>query len=198
MAMNVLGIAGSPEIGGNTEILLDKTLEGCKSIENVETEKIVVCKLNIGPCSSCRSCASTGECKANDDMDYVASRLIWADRIIVASPVYFMGVTAQLKCLIDRCQLFWCRKYLLNKPISGSQKGVGRKGMIISTGGNKVFNIFESVRKTIRSFFVTIDVECDDEDSILIKGMEEKKAVLDYPNHLEAAYNLGRKLVSKN
>ena len=115
MAINVLGLAGSPEIGGNTELLLDKTLEGCKSKKDVIVEKIVVSKLNIKPCDSCRSCEKSGVCKKGDDMQVVYSKLASANRIVVASPVYFMGVTAQLKCLIDRCQVLWARKFLIKE-----------------------------------------------------------------------------------
>ncbi len=195
MSINVLGITGSPEIGGNTELLLDKTLEGCKSVKEVNIEKIVVSKLNISPCTSCRYCASAGTCRVDDDMSMVASKIIRANHIVVASPVYFLGVTAQLKALIDRCQLFWCRKYLLNSSISDGVQSE-RRGMYISTGGNLKENIFEGVVKTIRAFFVTIDVVCDDNDSLLISAMEEKNEILNHPHYLERAYDLGVRLVN--
>ncbi|MGR3317103.1 MAG: flavodoxin family protein [Candidatus Anammoxibacter sp.] len=197
MTINILGIAGSPEIGGNTEILLDRVLEGCRvSNKNVNKEKIIVSELDIHPCTSCRSCAKTGECSVNDDMQYVYAKLEKANLVVIASPVYFMCVTAQVKALIDRCQMFWSRKYLLNRPIADSNQTKNRRGIIISTAGDKKSNIFDGLKKTIRSFFVTIDVVCDEENALFFSGIENRKEILDYPDYLQMAYNVGQNLGS--
>lgn len=195
MAINVLGLAGSPEIGGNTELLLDKTLEGCKSWKEVNVEKIVVSKLNIKPCVSCRSCEKTGMCKTRDDMQVVYSKLASANRIVVASPVYFMGVTAQLKCLIDRCQVLWARKFLINENQSNHDQNKSKKGVLISTCGNKNPDMFEGVAKTVKSFFVTCDFEYDEDSFMLFCGLEEKTAILNYPDYLKTAFETGKKLI---
>ncbi|MGR3178406.1 MAG: flavodoxin family protein, partial [Candidatus Anammoxibacter sp.] len=150
MTINILGIAGSPEIGGNTEILLDKVLEGCcvsnKNVNDVNKEKIIVSELDIHPCTSCRSCEKTGECSVNDDMQSVYAKLEKANLVVITSPVYFMCVTAQLKALIDRCQMFWSRKYLLNRPIADSNQTKNRCGIIISTSGNKKNETFDGLK----------------------------------------------------
>lgn len=195
MTINVLGIAGSPEIGGNTELLLDKVLEGCNSNKGVKKEKIVVSEVDIHPCTSCRLCAKSGECKINDDMQYVYTRLVWANRILIASPVYFMCVTAQIKALIDRCQMFWSRKYLLKRPIADEKPTENRRGILISTGGNINPDIFEGLIKTVRSFFATVDVVYDEENSLLFSGIEGKDEILDHPDYLQKAYNAGQRLV---
>ncbi|MGR3219417.1 MAG: flavodoxin family protein [Candidatus Anammoxibacter sp.] len=198
MTINILGIAGSPEIGGNTEILLDRVLEGyCVSKKNVNKEKIIVSELDIHPCTSCRSCEKTGECKVNDNMQDVYAKLEKANLVVVASPVYFMCVTAQVKALIDRCQMFWARKYLLNRPIADTNMLKNRRGIIISTSGDKKDNIFDGLKKTIKSFFVTIDVVCDEDNSLFFSGIENRSEILDYPDYLQMAYNAGRNLCTR-
>lgn len=196
MTINVLGIAGSPEIGGNTEILLDKALEGCSCNKDVDIEKIVISKLNIHPCTSCRSCAKIGECIIDDQMQYVYTKLILANCVIVASPLYFMSVTAQTKALIDRCQMFWSKKFLLNRSIVDKKQIGHRKGILISTGGQKNNrNMFDGLTKTIKSFFVTIDVTFNEDNFLLFCGIENKKDILKHPNYMKMAYNVGKDLV---
>ena len=197
MTINVLGIAGSPEIGGNTEILLDKVLEGCNCNKDVDVdiEKIIVSKLKIHPCTSCRSCAKTGKCIIDDQMQHVYQKLLWANCVIVATPLYFMSVPAQTKSLIDRCQMFWSKKFLLNRPIVNKEQIKHRKGILISTAGQKRKNMFDGLAKTIKSFFVTIDVTFDEDNFLLFCGIENKKDILKHPNHMKKAYNTGKDLV---
>ena len=100
--MKVLGIMGSPRIKGNTDLLLDEALKGAQS-QGAEVEKIVVDKLKIAPCREYYGCLRDGNCVIRDDMDDIYPKLLEADGIIVASPIFFYGLTAQLKALIDRC-----------------------------------------------------------------------------------------------
>ena len=104
--MKVLGILGSPRIKGNTDLLLDEALRGAE-VCNVEVEKLAVDGLNISPCKEYYGCLNDGNCVIRDDMDLVYPKLLEADRLIVASPIFFYGITAQLKALIDRCQATW-------------------------------------------------------------------------------------------
>lgn len=196
MAINVLGIAGSPEIGGNTEILLDRVLDGCGA--GVVKEKIVVSELAIRPCTSCRSCAKTGECRVDDDMQSVYAKLVWANRIIVASPVYFMSVTAQMKAVIDRCQMFWERKYHLNRPITTDEADdqSTRRGIVIATAGEKKSGMFECLLKVVNSFFVTLDIGYDGGNSLLFDGIEGRRDVLEHTDYLDAAYSVGQRVAT--
>ena len=106
--MKVLGIMGSPRIKGNTDVLLDQALEGTKS-QGAEVEKIIVDKLNIAPCREYYGCARDGNCVIRDAMDEVYPKLLSADSVIIASPMFFYGLSAQVKALIDRCQALWAR-----------------------------------------------------------------------------------------
>ena len=107
--MRVLGIAGSPRRGGNTDLLLAEVLKGAASLE-AEVKTIILNDLKITPCQHCDACFEAGRCKYQDDMQMVYQELEQADRIVLASPLHFMGVTAQMKAMIDRCQALWARK----------------------------------------------------------------------------------------
>ena len=115
--MKVLGIAGSPRRGGNTDLLLEQAMVGAKSV-GAETETIVLSKLSIEPCRHCDGCLAEGQCVIDDDMQSIYPKLRQADRIILASPMFFMGITAQAKAMIDRCQALWAIKYVLHQPVA--------------------------------------------------------------------------------
>ena len=112
--MRVLGIMGSPRIKGNTDLLLDEALRGAQS-QGAEVEKIIVDELKIAPCREYYSCLKDGNCAIRDDMDDIYPKLLGADGVIVASPIFFYGLTSQVKALIDRCQALWSRKYILKQ-----------------------------------------------------------------------------------
>jgi len=113
--MKVLGVMGSPRIVGNTDLLLDAALNGARS-EGAEAEKIIIDKLNISPCREYYGCLKDGNCVIRDDMDSLYPKLLEADCIVIASPMFFYGVTAQLKAVIDRSQALWARKHVLSRP----------------------------------------------------------------------------------
>ena len=153
--LKVLGISGSPRRGGNTDLLLDKVIRGATS-KGAEVKTIILNQLKIAPCQHCDSCLEAGNCKVMDDMQMIYRELEEADRIVLASPIHFMGVTAQMKLMIDRCQALWARKYVLNIPPLG--KGRERKGLFISVGGRKVANLFEPALATVEALFNTLNI----------------------------------------
>src|SRR3989304_7984942 len=99
--MKVLGIYGSPRKGGNSDQLLDKALEGAKSA-GAEVYRIYARDLKMSGCIECGGCDRTGKCVLEDDMQSVYPLLEEADIIIISSPIFFYGVTAQLKALSAR------------------------------------------------------------------------------------------------
>ena len=101
--MKILGILGSPRIGGNSDILLDQALAGAKDA-GAEVEKIILCQKKISGCLSCEKCNETGICAIKDDMPEIHKKILEADGIIHSVPVYFWSMTAQMKAYLDR----WC------------------------------------------------------------------------------------------
>ena len=112
--MKVLGIIGSPRNNGNTEVLVREALDSARSL-GAETEMIKVCDINITPCDGCETCSITDECKIEDDMQSIYTKLLQADGIIFGSPVYWWGITAQAKAIIDRTFVFRRERKLRNK-----------------------------------------------------------------------------------
>jgi multimeric flavodoxin WrbA len=123
-----------------------------------------------------------------DDMDTIYPKLLEADRIIVASPMFFYGVTGQLKALIDRCQATWARKYVLKQKLSEKE----RKGAFIAIGATKGKQLFDGSILVIKYFFQAIDVQYVDE--LLVRGVDKKGDIKDHPTALSEAFELGKKL----
>jgi multimeric flavodoxin WrbA len=184
--MNVLGISGSPKLNGLTNLLLDKALEGARA-SGAHTEKIVLNDLNFRPCQECGGCDKTGACILGDDMGSVYESLAGADVIIMASPIYFSSLTAQLKAMIDRCHSLWVSKYILkNIPLTKN----GSKGLFLCVGGRDSGIYFEDAKKIIKAFFATLDVEYSSD--LFIGGLNMMPA--NSPKRdaaLEKAFQLG-------
>jgi multimeric flavodoxin WrbA len=99
--MKILGLSFSPRERGNTELLLEKALEGATQC-GADTELYRAADKNIEPCDACGACFKTGECPIDDDMQSLYKKMLDADGIIFGSPVYFYNITAQGKAVVDR------------------------------------------------------------------------------------------------
>ena len=188
--MRIVGILGSPRRGGNCEILLDRSLEGA-SAAGADVDKIVLNELSFRPCQECGGCDKTGVCVIKDGMEGVYKLLRDADAIILAAPIFFAGVSAQAKMMIDRFQCAWVAKYVLKKDLR-SQK---RKGASISVAGSYRKDHFENSKSVIKAFFATLDTEYTSE---LVCGGVEKKADVDNDTGLLLkAFELGKGLVAR-
>ena len=106
MGKKVLILSGSPRKDGNSDILCNEFMKGAVESGN-EVEKIRVSEKKIGFCTGCYACRDTGVCAIKDDMADVMQKIIDADVIVLASPVYFYSIDAQLKALIDRTVCRW-------------------------------------------------------------------------------------------
>ncbi len=99
--MKVFAINGSFRKQGNTDIIIDKILEGAKA-EGAKTEKIFIDDLNINSCQGCLECRQEGICHQQDDLSDVVKKLEQADAVVVGTPIYGNYMTGQLKILLDR------------------------------------------------------------------------------------------------
>jgi multimeric flavodoxin WrbA len=188
--LKVLGIMGSPRIKGNTDLLLDKALSGAKE-QGAEVDKIVVDKLTIAPCREYYGCERDGNCVIRDDMDTIYPKLLEADAVIVASPMFFYGLTSQLKALIDRSQALWARRYVLKQePPDG-----GRKGVFIAVGATKGKELFAGAILTVKYFFEAIGVQYSEE--LLVRGVDKRGEIKERLDALSDAYELGKRLAQK-
>ena len=188
MALKVLGIMGSPRIKGNTDLLLEEALKGAKS-QGADVEKIIVDKLKIAPCKEYLGCFKDGNCVIRDDMDAIYPKLLEADVVIIASPVFFYGITSQAKALIDRCQALWARKHILKQTLPDG----GRKGAFIAVGATQGKRLFEGVILTVKYFFEAIGVRYADD--LLVRGVDVRGEIRQHPTALADAFELGKRLV---
>jgi multimeric flavodoxin WrbA len=121
-------------------------------------------------------------------MDDIYPKLLDADCVIVASPIFFYGLTSQVKALIDRCQAIWARKYILKQNLPES----GRKGAFIAVGATRGEKLFDGSILTVKYFFKTIGVKYV--DGLLIPGVDKKGEIKEHPTALSDAFELGRRL----
>lgn len=188
MALKTLGIYSSPRAGGNSDLLLKEFLRA--SIDSgADTEEIFLRDLNVAPCIECGSCNETGKCVVRDDMQLVYPKLESADRIVVASPVFFYSVTAQLKAMIDRCQCLWCKSFYL-KEIPPPEIS-GKKGFLLSVAGTKGKSVFDCSLVTMRIFFESVGISFA--GHLGYRQVDRKGAILEHPDALREAFEAGGK-----
>ena len=153
--MFVLGIQGSPRKNGNTRDLLSLFMEEIEKA-GASTRTLAVRELDIQPCRELIVCEKKGFCPIKDDMETLVYPLLkQADIILLASPVFFYNVPAQLKALIDRCQMFWGRKYRLGLKEPNARF---RRGFLLSCGGSGGKKLFDGLELTAKIFFDALSV----------------------------------------
>ena len=184
--MYVLGIMGSPRVGGNSDVLLEQALKGAAE-KGARTEKIVLNELSISGCNDCTGCNETGVCVVEDDMQTILPRVREADYIIHAVPLYFWSMTAQMKAYLDRwCALYdadwkWQKEYL--------PEMTGKKIGLITLCGDQDTSICsptEDVFKNLCKFCQMELVGCL-QASAYARGEVEKNK-----DAMQAAFKLGQ------
>lgn len=188
--MKITAFLGSPRVDGNSDILLREALT---AVEGAAHDILIfrLNDMNIKPCQNCGGCDATGTCVIGDDMQEISSAIRESDRFILVSPVFFFGLSAQSKIMIDRCQSFWCEKYLLKKTIAAGPNG--RKGLLILVGGMKKEVGVQCSEVTAQAFFRTISVPKHETLSFL--GVDAKGEIRNHPTALNDAFVAGKKLV---
>lgn len=189
--MKILAIAGSPRRGGNTDQLLDQAMAGAKST-GATVEHFILSQLQVAPCIGWNRCFETGRCAVQDDYQTLYDKTLEADGLILAAPIFFMNVNAQTKAFIDRFQCLWALKYVLKAPVPLPASGQRRRALFLSTAGWSK-TTFDCALTTVRSFLSTIDTTLV--DTLCINGIDDKGAIAEYPEFLQQAYDLGRRLL---
>jgi multimeric flavodoxin WrbA len=188
MPVNVLGLSGSPHRHGNTETLLEAFLEGAAGAGAV-TEKVILKELDYTPCRGCNTCHKEGECIVKDQAITLFNRIFTVDCLAVASPIYSMGITAELKGLIDRAQYIWARKFILKTLYFSNDHIRSHKGIFISTAGLSWDNVFDAAFPAITAFFNTIGFEYY--DNIIANEMDVYKGIRGHPTAMDEAREKG-------
>jgi multimeric flavodoxin WrbA len=185
--MKVLAIWGSPRKGGNTDTLLNAFIDGATEA-GAQVERLALRELKISPCLEIYHCFKDGTCPIKDDMLPLYDKLLEADVVVLASPIFFYSVTAQAKAFIDRTQALWARRYVVKKDFPGPE----RQGVLLATAATHGKLLFVGARLVAKYFFDAINVSYAAE--ICVRGVDDKGEILQQPEVLTAARDLGRRL----
>jgi len=190
MSIKVLGISTSPRIKGNSDLLLRQALAGAESA-GANTEYVHLNKYKIGPCIECNSCYATGTCAVQDDFQKLLKKMLDADCLIFATPIFFMSVCAQAKMLIDRCQCLWAHKYVLKKELINAKHD--RRAMAIAVGGSRSKKQFDCIRLTMKTYFDSLQVHYT--ANLFVNQVDARGEIEKHPTAMNEAYQLGSLLV---
>ena len=175
----VVVLVGSVRKGGNTDLLARSFADGAGKDNDVEIISIADVKVN--PCRGCNACFSTegNLCVQKDDMSWIYGKLAEADVLVIASPVYFYGISSQLKAVIDR----------LHAPVRNTF-GIKRLGLLL-VGAAELPDLFDSILsqyELVLRFF-----KLDSIGTVLVRGVKDVGDIDGNPA-LEEAYELGASL----
>ena len=175
--MNILILSGSPRKNGNTELLVEAFSKGAS--EKHQVEVVSVHNYKVNPCMGCNACFTSecNTCVQKDDMSVIYSKLANADMLVIASPVYFYGLSAQLKAIIDRC----------HNPIRDTFHI--KKAALILVGAASLPELFDSILTQYQLCLNFFHIE--DAGRVLVRGAKEKGGVRD-TKALEEAEALGQ------
>ncbi len=177
----VLVISASPRKGGNSDLLCDEFVRGATEAGH-EVEKIRLAEKNVGFCKGCYACQKLKKCFQNDDANELIEKMLSADVIVLATPVYFYSMDAQLKALIDRSVSRW--------EDFGRFKGT--EFWLVITAGDENRDMMSATLEGLRGFMRDC-MEGSIERGVLYgTGAYEKGAVRTLPVFKEA-YEAGRK-----
>ena len=175
--MNILILSGSPRKGGNTVLLVEAFVKGASQKHHVEVVSVRDYKVN--PCVGCNVCFKSKDntCVQKDDMTIIYEKMAHADMLVIASPVYFYGLSAQLKTVIDRC----------HNPIRDTFPI--KKMVLLLVGAASLPELFDSILAQYQlclNFF-----KLEDAGRMLVRGVKDKGDIKN-TNALNEAFELGQ------
>ncbi len=182
----VVGLNGSPRRNGNSARLLDEALRSAQDA-GATVIRFDLAFMDISLCKACEDCFVDGKCVIRDDMDDVYRALEEADAVIVASPIYFSGMSSYAKIAVDRCQALWARRKMLR---SARKPGAG--AMILSAAQPNAR--FDNAVSELRAFLIGIGLTPG--EVLKVAGADGPSYSADHPDVLAQARELGRNLVS--
>lgn len=195
MSHRVLAIAGSPRRGGNSETLLDRCLEGIAAADPaVAIEKVALGEHTIGPCRNCGYCERHGRCRFADDDDMKGLYPLFdeCDRFVVASPIFFANVPAQLKAMFDRCQPYWVRRFIRRERHANAD----RKALFLCVGGFDHERFYPCARMVVKTWCLCLDIVLA--GGLFYKAIDKRGDISRHPTALGEAFEAGRELAASS
>jgi len=185
--MKVIGIMGSPRIGGNSDVLLSQALAGAKEA-GADVEKIILDRKHIAGCKDCKKCNKMGVCAIADDMAEIQKKILDAYAIIHASPVYFWSMTAQMKAYLDRWCVFFDAEWKWQKVYYPKMRG--KRIALITVCGDTNIHTGDPI---VQSFKSTADMTKMNWIGAVMASATEKGEIAGNDAALKEAFALGKK-----
>ncbi len=182
----IIGLVGSPR-EGNTKVLVEAALKEAEAV-GLTTELVHLGKMNIAPCKVCDKCQKEERCVQEDDFQQVAEKLAGAQGVVVGSPVYFGGVSAQLKAFMDRTR-YLRRKEVLKDKVGGA----------IAVGAARNGGQETTIQQIHNFLFIQGMIVVSDEESMHYGGTgyaKKRKEAEEDKEGLKTSRNLGRHVAS--
>lgn len=176
MKNNILILNGSMRKNGNTARLVQSFADG--AVQNNNVEIVYVADYNVNPCIGCNSCfvREGNNCFQDDDMVKIYEKLRNADIVVIASPVYFYGISAQLKAIVDRLHTPMRNTFHIKKP-----------GLLI-VGAAQLPNLFDPI--LIQYQMVLDFFKLESIGTVLVRGVNDIGDI-DGNSALKEAYDMG-------
>lgn len=186
----VLALTGSPRKGGNTETLVAAVMQGA-SLAGARVETVRLPDLRIGPCIGCGGCQKTGRCVVEDDMQSLYQRIDAAQVVILASPIYFYGLSAQTKLCVDRMQALWARKQLL---VAAKEWRIApeKRGYLVSVAASQGAKVFVGAQLCAQYAFDAMGFHYSGD--LLVRGVDERGGMQREAATLAEAERFGQQL----
>ncbi|HIJ79985.1 MAG: flavodoxin family protein [Desulfobulbaceae bacterium] len=189
--MKVLALSGSPRKHGNTDELLRAVVAGMRTA-GAEVEVIRLCELKIAPCTGCGYCEKSGECVVDDDMTALYQKIIDTDRLVLASPIYFYGLTAQAKAFVDRTQTLWSLRHRATAKGKWLPRP-DRKGLLVCVAASHGEKLFDGAILTAKYAFEAMGMAYAGD--FLVRGVEGRGEMAKAKEKLEQAIQAGEKFM---
>lgn len=179
--MEILILEGSPRKNGNTEILAEAFKKGAELGKGNNVEIVSVKDYKVNPCTGCNTCFKRegNKCFQKDDMQKIYDKLMKADCLVIASPLYFYGISAQLKAVVDRIHTPMREKFKIKKMA------------LLMAGAASIPNLFDAVKVQYQMVLDYFKIE--NAGMVLADKVKDKGDILGN-KALEDAYNLGKNL----
>jgi len=175
----IIVLVGSVRKNGNTDVLSRAFCDGAG--QNNDVEIISVADYKVNPCIGCNSCFQSkgNSCFQNDNMKIIYDKLSEADMLVIASPVYFYGLSAQLKAVIDR----------LHNPLRNSFKI--KKLALLLVAADNLAEVFDSI---ITQYKLALNYfKLENAGMILVRGVKDKGDI-ENNKELKAAFDFGKSI----
>jgi multimeric flavodoxin WrbA len=185
--MKVLGIMGSPRLGGNSDILLGQALAGAQSA-GADVEKIILDRKHISGCKDCKKCNKMGVCAIKDDMQEIQKKILDAYAVIHSVPVYFWSMTSQMKAYLDRWCVFFDEEWHWQKVYYPKMRAK-RIGLITVCGDSNV----HTADPIVHSFKSTAEMTKLTWLGTVMASANDKGEIAGNEAVLKQAFELGKK-----